>query len=36
MRFTVEQLKSDNQARGFATMFRDWIECSGRKNLRQD
>ncbi len=32
MRFTIEQLKSDEQARGFAAMFRNWIDRSGRKH----
>jgi len=32
MRFTVDQLRSDSEARGYATMFRNWIERSGRRN----
>ena len=32
MRFTVEQLLSDPEARGFTAMFRHWIGRSGRKN----
>jgi len=32
MRFTVEQLRSDPEARAYAAMFRDWIERSGRRN----
>jgi 4-alpha-glucanotransferase len=32
MRFTVEQLRSDPQARGFTEMFRNWILTSGRAN----
>ena len=32
MRFTVEQLRSDPQARGFTEMFRNWIGNSGRSN----
>jgi len=32
MRFTVEQLRSDPQARGFTEMFRNWIGKSGRAN----
>jgi len=32
MRFTVEQLRADPQARGFTEMFRNWIENSGRAN----
>lgn len=33
MRFSVEQLQDGGEAQGFTTMFRDWIERSGRKNL---
>jgi len=33
MRFTIEQLRGDGETRGFSTMFRDWIERSGRRNL---
>lgn len=36
MRFTIEQLKHDPDARGFTTMFRNWIERSGRKNLPRE
>ena len=32
MRFTVEQLRGETEARGFTTMFRNWIETSGRRN----
>ena len=32
MRFTVEQLRDDPEARGFTAMFRNWIVNSGRKN----
>jgi 4-alpha-glucanotransferase len=32
MRFTLEQLRHDPQARGFTAMFRDWIVRSGREN----
>lgn len=32
MRFSVEQLKSDPEARGFTQMFRNWIVNSGRGN----
>jgi 4-alpha-glucanotransferase len=32
MRFTVEQLRSDPQAKGFTEMFRNWITISGRAN----
>ena len=32
MRFTVEQLRSDPQAKGFTEMFRNWIGNSGRAN----
>jgi 4-alpha-glucanotransferase len=32
MRFTVEQLRRDPDTRGYSTMFRDWIQRSGRRN----
>ena len=32
MRFTVEELRSNPEARGFTAMFRNWIVFSGRKN----
>jgi 4-alpha-glucanotransferase len=32
MRFTVEQLLNDPEARGFTAMFRHWIARSGRTN----
>lgn len=32
MRFTIEQLRGDGETQGYATMFRDWIERSGRRN----
>ena len=32
MRYTVEQLKSDPEARAYTAMFRDWILRSGRSN----
>jgi 4-alpha-glucanotransferase len=32
MRFTVEDLRSNPEARGFTAMFRNWIAISGRKN----
>ncbi len=32
MRFTVEELRSNDEARSFATMVRDWIVGSGREN----
>jgi 4-alpha-glucanotransferase len=32
MRFTVEELRSNSEARGFTAMFRNWIVSSGRKN----
>jgi 4-alpha-glucanotransferase len=32
MRFTVEQLRTETEARGYAAMFRNWIEKSGRRN----
>jgi len=31
MRFTVEELRGE-AARGYATMFADWIGNSGRRN----
>ena len=33
MRFTVEQLRSDPEAIGYAAMFRNWIVKSGRANV---
>jgi 4-alpha-glucanotransferase/(1->4)-alpha-D-glucan 1-alpha-D-glucosylmutase len=32
MRFTVEQLRSDPEARGYTAMFANWIANSGRRN----
>jgi len=32
MRYTVEQLRSDGEARDYTTMFRNWIVRSGRRN----
>ena len=32
MRFTVEQLRSDPEALGYASMFRNWIANTGRRN----
>ena len=32
MRFTIEELRGDPETRGYSTMFRDWIERSGRRN----
>jgi len=32
MRFTVEQLRSDPEARGYAAMLRNWVAKSGRGN----
>jgi 4-alpha-glucanotransferase len=32
MRYTVEQLRQDGEARDYTTMFRNWIVLSGRKN----
>jgi 4-alpha-glucanotransferase len=32
MRFSIEQLRSDAQARGFTAMFANWIIKSGRRN----
>jgi 4-alpha-glucanotransferase len=34
MRFTIEQLRDGPETHGYAVMFRDWIERSGRKNQR--
>ena len=34
MRFTIEQLRGDAATQGYTTMFRDWIERSGRRNQR--
>ena len=33
MRFTIEQLRGDAETRGYSTMFRNWIERSGRRNI---
>lgn len=35
MRFTVEQLRSDAEARGYTAMFAHWIARSGRHNVGQ-
>ena len=32
MRFTMEQLRGDAETRGYTTMFRNWIDRSGRRN----
>ena len=32
MRFSIEQLRDDSEARGYTAMFRHWILKSGRKN----
>ncbi len=32
MRFSIEQLRADPEARGYTEMFRNWIVKSGRKN----
>jgi 4-alpha-glucanotransferase/(1->4)-alpha-D-glucan 1-alpha-D-glucosylmutase len=32
MRFTIEQLRSDPEARAYTEMFRNWINQSGRRN----
>jgi 4-alpha-glucanotransferase len=32
MRFSIEQLRDDSEARGYTEMFRNWIVKSGRKN----
>jgi 4-alpha-glucanotransferase len=34
MRYTVEQLRSDGAARDYTAMFRNWINRSGRRNVR--
>ncbi len=33
MRYTLEQLRSDPEARGYTAMFRHWIAETGRKNV---
>jgi 4-alpha-glucanotransferase len=35
MRFTIEQLRCDPEARNYTVMFRDWIERSGRTNRKE-
>jgi hypothetical protein len=32
MRFTIEELRGDKETRGYSTMFRNWIDRSGRRN----
>ena len=32
MRYSVEELRSNEEARSFAAMVRDWIVSSGREN----
>jgi hypothetical protein len=32
MRFTVEELRENQEAKSFAAMVRDWIINSGREN----
>jgi 4-alpha-glucanotransferase len=32
MRFSIEQLRGDEETRGYASMFAHWIERSGRRN----
>lgn len=32
MRYTLEQLRADPEARGYAAMFRHWLETTGRTN----
>jgi len=32
MRYTLEELRSNGQARDYTTMFRDWIVSTGREN----
>jgi 4-alpha-glucanotransferase len=34
MRYTIAQLRADPEARGYAAMFRHWIESTGRRNRR--
>ncbi|MEO8595791.1 MAG: 4-alpha-glucanotransferase [Candidatus Solibacter sp.] len=34
MRFTIDQLRHDEETRGYTLMFHDWIERSGRRNQR--
>ena len=36
MRFTVEQLRTDPEARGYAAMFRHWIAATGRANGKHE
>ena len=36
MRFSIEQLRDDCEARGYTAMFRHWIVKSGRKNQRPE
>jgi 4-alpha-glucanotransferase len=36
MRFTVEQLRHDPEARGYTAMVRDWIANSGRRNRLEE
>ena len=31
MRYTIEQLRADPEARGYTAMFRNWIVSSGRR-----
>ena len=33
MKYTLEQFRSDPEAKGFSDMFRNWIKRSGRNNL---
>ena len=32
MRFTLEELRTNEEAKGYTAMFRNWIVQSGRKN----
>jgi 4-alpha-glucanotransferase len=36
MRFSVEELRSNPEARGYTSMFRHWIEATGRRNREND
>jgi len=35
MRFSLEQLRHDPEAQGYAAMFRDWIAKTGRRNCEE-
>jgi 4-alpha-glucanotransferase len=36
MRYTIEELRSDPQARGYTAMFRNWIDRTGRRNRERE